>query len=207
MARIRERKIKMKQMIKGKAYRMQLCYIDDYELAVQGDKFHKYYTSVDGIFKKHKIMENEEIVVTKESKDTVMILGTDIELPMVILNIENVEARDEDRSWKNDEEKNIIRYVNSVTGNTKRTLIAFAVNKDTESNTNIEEEPFLLCEASEDSLEWQIKRSCDENWVSEIKEAKAKSIALEKRFAQNFKRNLLVEKKQDFTRVIKKILP
>ena len=194
----------MALMEKNKYYKMNLCLIPDDEVAIQGDKFHKYYSSVDGIFTPNeKFFVQDSIIVKKESfNNYVTVVGTDIDIPCVILEIENVLNRNE-----YDSNANIVKYSSLVEGKTDRMLVAFAVSKIGDVPMMEHEEEFILREASEEEVDNQIKSVLYYNFGEELQTLIDGSRAKEVRALRTYKDNLKNEKRNRMTRTIKKILP
>lgn len=194
----------MALMEKNKYYKMSLCLIPDDEVAIQGDKFHKYYSSVDGIFiPNEKFFVQDSIIVKKESfNNYVTVVGTDIDIPCVILEIENVLNRNE-----YDSNANIVKYSSLVEGKTDRMLVAFAVSKIGDVPLMEHEEEFILREASEEEVDNQIKSVLYYNFGEELQTLIDGSRAKEVRALRTYKDNLKNEKRNRMTRTIKKILP
>lgn len=194
----------MALMEKSKYYKMSLCLIPDDEVAIQGDKFHKYYSSVDGIFiPNEKFFVQDSIIVKKESfNNYVTVVGTDIDIPCVILEIENVLNRNE-----YDSNANIVKYSSLVEGKTDRMLVAFAVSKIGDVPLMEHEEEFILREASEEEVDNQIKSVLYYNFGEELQTLIDGSRAKEVRALRTYKDNLKNEKRNRMTRTIKKILP
>ena len=194
----------MALMEKNKYYKMNLCLVPDDEIPIQGDKFHKYYSSVDGIFTPNeKFFAQDSIVVKREgSKHLVTVVGTDIEIPCVILEIENVLNRNE-----YDNESNILKYSSLVVGATNKMLVAFAVSKIGDVPIMEHEEEFILREATEEEVDKQSERIIYYNFGEELQTLIDGSRAKEVRAIRTFRANLTNEIKTRMTRTIKKVLP
>ncbi len=194
----------MALMEKNKCYKMNLCIIPDAELVVQGDKFNKYYKSVNGTFvPNEKFIVQDSIIVKKESfNNYVTVVGTDIEIPCVILEIENVLSRNE-----YDSNANIVKYISLVEGRTDKMLVAFAISKIGEVPVMEHEESFMLKEATEEEINSQLANSLYYNFADDLQALVNSVRTKEVSDLRTYKENLKNEKKSRMTRVIKKILP
>ncbi len=176
----------MESLENKKYYWMNLCILDDYQLAIEGDSFRRYYTSSAGQFYPNpQMLVAGNIIVQRKNKNTVTEITTGVEIPLVVLEI-----------FKN--AKGNTAYASYLEGDTSALAVAFGVIK-TEDIPFEEDKSFALREATKEEIEQYSVYSSTTTWSEHLLDFVEGAVMRKQKYIRQHK-EAKRQKKLDFAR-------
>ena len=176
----------MESLENKKYYWMNLCILDDYQLAIGGDSFRRYYDIVEGQFYPNsQMLVAGDIIVQRKNKNTAIEITTGVEIPHVVLEIFKNDARNKE-------------YASTVEGDTSALAVAFGVIK-TEDIPFEEDKSFALREATKEEIEQYSVYSSTTTWSEHLIDFVEGAVMRKQKYIRQHK-EAKRQKKLDFAR-------
>lgn len=176
----------MESLENKKYYWMNLCILDDYQLAIGGDSFRRYYDIVEGQFYPNsQMLVAGDIIVQRKNKNTAIEITTGVEIPLVVLEIFKNDARNKE-------------YASTVEGDTSALAVAFGVIK-TEDIPFEEDKSFALREATKEEIEQYSVYSSTTTWSEHLIDFVEGAVMRKQKYIRQY-REAKRQKKLDFAR-------
>ena len=176
----------MESLENKKYYWMNLCILDDYQLAIGGDSFRRYYDIVEGQFYPNsQMLVAGDIIVQRKNKNTAIEITTGVEIPLVVLEIFKNDARNKE-------------YASTVEGDTSALAVAFGVIK-TEDIPFEEDKSFALREATKEEIEQYSVYSSTTTWSEHLLDFVEGAVMRKQKYISQY-REAKRQKKLDFAR-------